>query len=602
MRLEVAPLPLPDTDLPQMQIDQFTDRYGEAHLWLLYHAAFPLSLTSELLYQLRENFPRDINGQDIPIPWIAVSDVLFSSFCKKVGHNLYELKPDLRRKLLNRLNADPRLGKKRLKELAQFILVYTEAILSDSSDSADRNFAQVQQWGAIAQLQPHIAARELAKNLTKAYQNDFADLNRIAEIVQRLSEPLANYPMLLDYAQGMARYARGDEAGAINYFQKLLIGEKNLSIEGILLPLPEELPLAEPNKEKTKLPVTSKVGIYRVVLIFSIFGVITPLVIEWIGTHQTQVNSDSTSTSTVEPSEQPQPAPGTPLPANPTPSIPPTSTVEPPEQPQPTPGTPLPADPTPSIPPTSTVEPPEQPQPTPGTPLPADPTPSIPPTSTVEPPEQPQPAPVTPLPADPTPSIPPTSTVEPPEQPQPAPVTPLPADPTPSIPPTSTVEPPEQPQPAPGTPLPADPTPSIPPTSTVEPPEQPQPAPVTPPLPETPDLSQPTSSQLVVADIKGAVTFREASDVLQSLEPGHRLNSFTERIFIPGDSESFVRLFLVSSAPVDNSGFAIQLGPVPQDTWYSYPCRAGSDYRVQFERGRTVGCLEMFNFQGTWQP
>lgn len=281
MRLVVAPPNLTDIDSPQAQIDRFVERYGEAHLRLLYHAAFPLSLTPDLIYRLWANIQKDNSGQNTPIPWIAVSDVLCSGFCEKVGYELYELKPDLRRELLRRLSADPRFGEKRLKELAEFMLAYTESFLH-SSDPADRNFAQVQRWGALAQLQPNIAARELAQALTHAYQNDADDLNRIAGIAQRLSDALADYPTLLDYARGMARYARGDEAGAVTHFQRLLVDKLTPSVEGILLPLPEELPLDQSNPKKSRSSITSRVWIYRVVLILIVLSVASPLVYEWM--------------------------------------------------------------------------------------------------------------------------------------------------------------------------------------------------------------------------------------------------------------------------------------------------------------------------------
>ncbi|MGB3639669.1 MAG: formylglycine-generating enzyme family protein, partial [Rivularia sp. (in: cyanobacteria)] len=61
-------------DLTTRRIRVFAKRHGEQALFLAYHAAFPLTITSDLLYCLRENFVRDCS-------WYAVADVLLSGLC-----------------------------------------------------------------------------------------------------------------------------------------------------------------------------------------------------------------------------------------------------------------------------------------------------------------------------------------------------------------------------------------------------------------------------------------------------------------------------------------------------------------------------------------
>jgi DNA-binding response OmpR family regulator len=63
-----------------------------------------------LLYRLWANFQRDSHCNAFNIPWIAVSDVLLSSFCNEVGHELYEMDVAVRNALLNQLKADSRFG------------------------------------------------------------------------------------------------------------------------------------------------------------------------------------------------------------------------------------------------------------------------------------------------------------------------------------------------------------------------------------------------------------------------------------------------------------------------------------------------------------
>src|SRR5438874_11516433 len=98
--------PLPSgmrPDAAQRRIFAFTKRFGDAHLYLAYHAAFPLALTPDLLYRLRANFQRDIYGNALNIPWIAVADLLLSSLCEEVGYEHYEMKVTVRHELLNQL-------------------------------------------------------------------------------------------------------------------------------------------------------------------------------------------------------------------------------------------------------------------------------------------------------------------------------------------------------------------------------------------------------------------------------------------------------------------------------------------------------------------
>ncbi|NET85943.1 MAG: formylglycine-generating enzyme family protein, partial [Moorea sp. SIO1F2] len=73
------------------RIQSFRDKFGDAHLYFAYHAAFPIALTPDLLYCLWANFQQDIQGDNLNIPWIAVADLLLSPLCHEVGHELYEM-------------------------------------------------------------------------------------------------------------------------------------------------------------------------------------------------------------------------------------------------------------------------------------------------------------------------------------------------------------------------------------------------------------------------------------------------------------------------------------------------------------------------------
>src|SRR5579883_1370540 len=121
MKLEVSQPPV-----LHPRLRAFRDRFGEAHLHLAYHAAFPLALTPDLLYRLWANFQQDIQGEMLDIPWVAVADLLLSSLCEEVGHELYEMDRDVRAALLDQLKHDARFGQTRLRELSDFLLTYVQ--------------------------------------------------------------------------------------------------------------------------------------------------------------------------------------------------------------------------------------------------------------------------------------------------------------------------------------------------------------------------------------------------------------------------------------------------------------------------------------------
>ena len=230
------------TDEPKSRIQAFKKRYGDAHLRLAYHAAFPLSLTPELLYSLWSGIQNDQynNQQETAesIPWLAVSDFLIASgFCNQVGHDLYEIQPDLRQELLQALESDPRFGTTRINELTEFTLAYAEARLH-SAEPTEREFAQVQRWGALAYGSPQKAAKELSQALSNAYYKDPLNLNRIANIILKLTKPLYEYSELLTYAKGITQFVRGNQGKAWRQLNRLFSGNKSLVIEGVNLPHP----------------------------------------------------------------------------------------------------------------------------------------------------------------------------------------------------------------------------------------------------------------------------------------------------------------------------------------------------------------------------
>jgi hypothetical protein len=98
------------------RIQAFRNRFSETHLEFACHAAFPLALTPDLLYRLRD-YPFQPKLQ---VPWIAVSDLLLSGLCSEVDEELYEMDLAVRQELLQHLSQP------RLRELSQFLLKYVK--------------------------------------------------------------------------------------------------------------------------------------------------------------------------------------------------------------------------------------------------------------------------------------------------------------------------------------------------------------------------------------------------------------------------------------------------------------------------------------------
>ena len=104
-------------DLTTRRIRVVEQRHGKKILELAIHAAFPLTITSDLLYCLRETFLPDC-------PWYAVANILLSGLCTTIGYDLYEMESETRNGLINRLLKDERFGETRFRELSNFMAQY----------------------------------------------------------------------------------------------------------------------------------------------------------------------------------------------------------------------------------------------------------------------------------------------------------------------------------------------------------------------------------------------------------------------------------------------------------------------------------------------
>ncbi|MCH2247053.1 MAG: formylglycine-generating enzyme family protein [Crocosphaera sp.] len=142
----------------QNKIIRFGQKWGFQHLDLVCNAAFPLAITPELLYCLRENFVPDC-------PWIAIADIILSPLCDPIGDELYEMDQGVRNLLLRRLVEDSRFGQTRLRELADFMVAYFNS-QKPQHPKIEEDLGLEPHWVALAYASPE-DARQLRAELAK---------------------------------------------------------------------------------------------------------------------------------------------------------------------------------------------------------------------------------------------------------------------------------------------------------------------------------------------------------------------------------------------------------------------------------------------------
>jgi hypothetical protein len=213
------------------QIVGFAKQFDEAHLNLACHAAFPLVLTPDLLYQIWAHFVPEA-------PWTAVARVLLSRLCRQVGYEMYEMDIAVRNLLLKELKEQ--FGQKRLEELGAFLIDYVaQQLTGDDPDTQD--LREAQEWTALAYTKPDEAARKLAQALTqRVKQEDMAEILRLTSLVETFAEPLveAGFEPLLVYVNGMATFIRGNQESAKYQWGKLPVQERQIQIAGVSLYIP----------------------------------------------------------------------------------------------------------------------------------------------------------------------------------------------------------------------------------------------------------------------------------------------------------------------------------------------------------------------------
>jgi formylglycine-generating enzyme required for sulfatase activity len=140
-----------DRDRAQKRVDRFRvgfvdlygDLYGEAMLDFACHAAFPLALTTEVVYLLRQRY---FPGLD----WAVAAEVLLSNLCEVAGHDLYVMDVAVRRVLLDRLVE--RFSGRRVDALAVWMAGYIQHRLATERSRRVLVLGHPSHWTALACL------------------------------------------------------------------------------------------------------------------------------------------------------------------------------------------------------------------------------------------------------------------------------------------------------------------------------------------------------------------------------------------------------------------------------------------------------------------
>jgi hypothetical protein len=170
------------SDEAKYRLQSFFDRYcsgpmvrnyGLGHFLYACHASFPLLLSADLANLIWLNFKnyQFLDSKTIAsMDAVAVTDVLLSPLCRPIGHQRYELYPEIRSFLLSRLSDSSWFaqygikidGRERLTDLALFLRQYLYLRISTNTPDA-AGFRQINRWAADAWLSPRTMAKEIAE-------------------------------------------------------------------------------------------------------------------------------------------------------------------------------------------------------------------------------------------------------------------------------------------------------------------------------------------------------------------------------------------------------------------------------------------------------
>jgi formylglycine-generating enzyme required for sulfatase activity len=195
-------------ELALPRIQSFQRRYGREALKLACHAAFPMALTSDLVYCLRENFA----GLQA-VPWYSAADIVLSGLCESIGHDLYEMSGAVRILLLQRLRQE--FGEQRVLALEQFmgdyILVQLGLELEQATAVGKKSWERSRvlgdrpRWTALCCLQPGEVKRAIEQEVQRIWGTaDERSRLHLSAMIEGYGALLPGEPILLEWPDQVA--------------------------------------------------------------------------------------------------------------------------------------------------------------------------------------------------------------------------------------------------------------------------------------------------------------------------------------------------------------------------------------------------------------
>ncbi len=175
-------------EIAARQVAMFAEQCGEAMLDFACHAAFPLTLTTELAYLLRQLVEERYG---LKLPWSAAPVLLLSNLCDVVGHDLYSMGVEIRWVLIKKLI--DKFPESRVNELAQWMAGYIKHRLELDPTERLQVLGDPSEWIALACLNSDdLITQEIERYLSQvlAASEDANDRFRWSAVVENLSDLL----------------------------------------------------------------------------------------------------------------------------------------------------------------------------------------------------------------------------------------------------------------------------------------------------------------------------------------------------------------------------------------------------------------------------
>jgi formylglycine-generating enzyme required for sulfatase activity len=237
----------------QQRIAAFEARGGVRALAVC--AAFPMTLTTDVVCCLRENFVADA-------PWYSAADVLLG-LCESIGHDLYEMPGGVRRHLLQDLRSQPQ----QVTQLEEFMLSYIGYRLGLAQRQGKPTVLRhakllgqdpLPQWTALACLGQESKLLQQIRAYLLAQVDDAPDRLYWMAMVQSFGEQLLPGTPILQWAERLEAGQDLDELARVE--RSLGVSLKPIQFETARLRFGQPSALPDPTARQAFEFTTARIG------------------------------------------------------------------------------------------------------------------------------------------------------------------------------------------------------------------------------------------------------------------------------------------------------------------------------------------------------